>query len=46
VLPRDPAAPDDPAAGLTAARLWLAEAAGIVLANGLHLLGVTAPERM
>jgi arginyl-tRNA synthetase len=28
------------------ARLWLAEAAGIVLANGLGLLGVTAPGRL
>lgn len=27
-------------------RLWLNEAAGIVLRNGLKLLGVTAPERM
>jgi arginyl-tRNA synthetase len=27
-------------------RLWLAEAARTVLANGLDLLGVTAPERM
>jgi arginyl-tRNA synthetase len=28
------------------ARLWLAEAARVVLANGLDLLGVGAPERM
>ena len=28
------------------ARLWLVEATRIVLANGLRLLGVTAPERM
>jgi len=28
------------------ARLWLAEAAKIVLANGLGLLGVTAPDRL
>lgn len=27
-------------------RLWLNDAAGIVLANGLQLLGVSAPERM
>ncbi|MFM1845474.1 MAG: hypothetical protein RI917_792 [Actinomycetota bacterium] len=27
-------------------RLWLNDAAGIVLANGLKLLGVSAPERM
>jgi arginyl-tRNA synthetase len=46
VLPRDPAGADDPAPELTRARLWLAEAARIVLANGLGLLGVTAPERM
>ncbi|HET9168684.1 MAG TPA: arginine--tRNA ligase, partial [Actinospica sp.] len=31
---------------LTRARLWLAEAAQTVLANGLGLLGVSAPERM
>ena len=37
---------DDPPPELTTARLWLAEAARIVLANGLRLLGVTAPERM
>jgi arginyl-tRNA synthetase len=28
------------------ARLWLNDAAGVVLANGLGLLGVSAPERM
>ncbi|MEL0260764.1 MAG: DALR anticodon-binding domain-containing protein, partial [Aquiluna sp.] len=27
-------------------RLWLNDAAGVVLANGLGLLGVSAPERM
>ena len=27
-------------------RLWLNDAAGVVLANGLELLGVSAPERM
>jgi arginyl-tRNA synthetase len=31
---------------LTRARLWLAEAAKTVVANGLALLGVSAPERM
>ncbi|HLK42271.1 MAG TPA: arginine--tRNA ligase, partial [Thermoleophilia bacterium] len=31
---------------LTRARLWLAEATRTVLANGLGLLGVSAPERM
>ena len=44
VLPRG--SDDDPSPELTTARLWLAEAARIVLANGLRLLGVTAPERM
>jgi len=44
VLPRGSA--DDPSPAQTAARLWLAEAARIVFANGLHLLGVTAPQRM
>ena len=33
-------------AELTRARLWLAEAAQTVVANGLELLGVSAPERM
>jgi arginyl-tRNA synthetase len=42
VLPRDGEEFDD----LGAARLWLAEAAKIVLANGLGLLGVTAPDRL
>jgi arginyl-tRNA synthetase len=27
-------------------RLWVNDAAGVVLANGLRVLGVTAPERM
>ena len=31
---------------LTTARLWLCEATRVVLANGLRLLGVSAPERM
>ena len=37
---------DEVATGLTDARLWLCEAARVVLANGLRLLGVSAPERM
>jgi arginyl-tRNA synthetase len=37
---------DEPATPLTRARLWLVEATRVVLANGLHLLGVSAPERM
>jgi arginyl-tRNA synthetase len=37
---------DDPATALNVARLWLSEAARIVLANALTLLGVTAPEQM
>jgi len=37
---------EDAATPLTHARLWLCEATCIVLANGLDLLGVTAPERM
>ncbi|MEP7020608.1 MAG: arginine--tRNA ligase, partial [Pseudonocardiales bacterium] len=37
---------DEPATDLTHARLWLVEATRIVIANGLELLGVTAPERM
>jgi arginyl-tRNA synthetase len=42
VLPMSGEAPTD----LTNARLWLVEASRIVLANGLGLLGVSAPERM
>ena len=42
VLPRGSEPIDD----LGRARLWLAEATQIVVANGLHLLGVTAPERL
>ena len=42
VLPRGGEQIDD----LGRARLWLAEAAKIVLENGLGLLGVTAPERL
>jgi arginyl-tRNA synthetase len=37
---------DEEAGPLTLARLTLCEATRIVLANGLNLLGVTAPERM
>ena len=37
---------DDPVTELTHARLWLCEATRVVLANGLALLGVSAPERM
>src|SRR5205823_13385265 len=37
---------DEPATDLTRARLWLVEATRVVLANGLWLLGVSAPERM
>jgi len=37
---------DEPVTPLTAARLWLVEATRVVLANGLDLLGVSAPERM
>jgi arginyl-tRNA synthetase len=42
VLPRD----GEPLEDLGQARLWLVEAAGIVLANGLTLLGVSAPDRL
>ena len=37
---------EDPVTDLHRTRLWLAEATRTVLANGLHLLGVGAPERM
>ena len=37
---------DEPATDLTAARLWLVEATRVVIANGLGLLGVSAPDRM
>ncbi len=37
---------EEEATDLTRARLWLCEATRIVLANGLALLGVGAPERM
>ncbi len=37
---------DEAATPTTHARLWLCEATRVVLANGLRLLGVSAPERM
>jgi arginyl-tRNA synthetase len=37
---------EDPVTDLNRARLWLVAAARVVLANGLSLLGVSAPERM
>jgi arginyl-tRNA synthetase len=37
---------DQPVTDLNRARLWLVEASRIVLANGLALLGVSAPDRM
>jgi arginyl-tRNA synthetase len=37
---------DEPSTDATVARLWLCRAARQVLANGLAMLGVTAPERM
>ncbi len=42
VLPRG----DEEPADTHRARLWLVEATRVVLANGLRLLGVSAPERM
>jgi arginyl-tRNA synthetase len=42
VLPQGDEAPTD----LNRARLWLCEATRVVIANGLRLLGVSAPERM
>jgi arginyl-tRNA synthetase len=42
VLPRGDEEPTD----LHRARLWLVEATRVVLANGLGMLGVTAPDRM
>ena len=42
VLPRG----DEEVSDLHRARLWVVEATRVVLANGLGLLGVTAPERM
>jgi arginyl-tRNA synthetase len=37
---------DDPITDLNRTRAWLNDATGTVLANGLRLLGVSAPERM
>ena len=37
---------EEPVTPVTIARLWVCEATRVVLANGLGLLGVTAPERM
>jgi arginyl-tRNA synthetase len=37
---------DEEPTALTTARLWLVEATRVVLANGLSLLGVSAPDRM
>ncbi|MGH3716186.1 MAG: arginine--tRNA ligase [Micromonosporaceae bacterium] len=42
ILPRG----DEPATDLHRARLWLNDATRVVIANGLELLGVSAPERM
>jgi arginyl-tRNA synthetase len=42
ILPRG----DEPVTDLMSARLWLNDAARTVIANGLGLLGVSAPERM
>ena len=42
VLPRG----DEEITELTRSRLWLVEAAKIVFANGLRMLGVSAPDRM
>ncbi|BCY14715.1 arginine--tRNA ligase [Actinoplanes sp. L3-i22] len=42
VLPKG----EDPATDVNVARLWLAEATRTVIANGLALLGVSAPEKM
>jgi arginyl-tRNA synthetase len=42
ILPRG----DEPITDLMRARLWLNDAARTVIANGLNLLGVSAPERM
>ncbi len=42
VLPRG----DDPVEPINVARLWLCAATRQVIANGLDLLGVTAPEKM
>jgi arginyl-tRNA synthetase len=46
VLPMAAETGDGLPAELSRARLWLVEASRVVLANGLALLGVSAPERM
>jgi arginyl-tRNA synthetase len=46
VLPQGDEQRDRAAMDLTTARLWLVEASRVVLANGLALLGVSAPDRM
>ena len=38
--------PAKPIESIHRTRLWLNDAAGVVLANGLKLLGISAPERM
>ena len=43
---RVPPLGDDPITDVHRTRLWLSDAAGQVLRNGLSLLGVSAPERM
>jgi arginyl-tRNA synthetase len=37
---------EEPVTDLHRTRLWLNDATRVVLANGLELLGVSAPERM
>jgi len=37
---------DEPVGDLHRTRLWLNDATGQVIRNGLDLLGVSAPERM
>jgi arginyl-tRNA synthetase len=37
---------ENPVESVHRTRLWLNNAATVVLANGLELLGVSAPERM
>ncbi len=41
-----PESADDPVTDLNRTRLWLNQATGQVIANGLGLLGVSAPDRM
>ncbi|MBU2661939.1 arginine--tRNA ligase [Actinoplanes bogorensis] len=44
--PVSPKSGDDPITDVNVARLWLNDATRTVIANGLALLGVSAPERM